>query len=411
MGELSPLQLSVQCTQPRCRAENLFIRCWQAFSKCWSRPSHLVCFVWWWHQAHFPRLTLSAKSLIGSICFRVELFYVGGFLFCFVVTLNKEGRWRLVGKIRKSSVAQVKKKMFYYIYYFMQKQLGASTAVSYNSYQYNILKYYIFIYLLLLFLFLFNRISISHLLGTAQTPLSFFSPWLKWSFASFLGCRSSPSSCPALHCFFFPSPFSFPPSSADRGDFGVSPGSNYTNPPKAKCTGPNRTPGEEASSFSRSTRKQTRRRRRKMWRSGDTFSPPFCNGVGLGVNRNRERWRGLACSSLWLCLEFSCSSMCRWKESCGDSNRRRRRRRKRGPVRAPSTSILSWTSECPILFMALCYFLLAAHCHATTLLCFFFLEARGTSLSFSPLYTFLRELAALQLPVWKILSNVFRSVS
>lgn len=76
-----------------------------------------------------------------------------------------------------------------------------------------------------------------------------------------------------------------------------------------------------------------------------------CHSVGP-VNSNRERWRGhrLACSSPGLCWEFS-SSVSRWKESCRESNRRRRRMR--GPVRAPSTSILSWTSECPIIFMAL----------------------------------------------------------
>lgn len=54
------------------------------------------------------------------------------FLFLFFATLNKEERWRLVGKTGKSSVVLI---FIIYIYYFMQKQLGASTAVYYNSYQ------------------------------------------------------------------------------------------------------------------------------------------------------------------------------------------------------------------------------------------------------------------------------------
>lgn len=47
------------------------------------------------------------------------------------------------------------KTMFYYIYYFMQKQLGASTAVYYNSYQYNILKYYLFFNFFIFYIFYF----------------------------------------------------------------------------------------------------------------------------------------------------------------------------------------------------------------------------------------------------------------
>lgn len=80
----------------------------------------------------------------------------------------------------------------------------------------------------------------------------------------------------------------------------------------------------------------------------------------IHIKTVRGRWRGLrfACLSLWFCWGFLFWNYPRWKE-------RWRERRRRGLVKVPSTSTLSSTSKLPLLFMTF-YFLLTAHCHATT---------------------------------------------
>lgn len=156
--------------------------------------------------------------------------------------------------------------------------------------------------------------------------------FIKWSFASFLACRSSPLPCP-LSFFFF---FSFPQLREKTCWVRLR---------------PNATPLAGYSAQPNEPRREAARRRVDPETSGaDKMWGSLVASASEKSASNRERWRGhgLACSSLWLRWEFS-SSACWWKESC----RERRRRRRRGPVRAPSTSTLSWISECPGLFTAL----------------------------------------------------------
>lgn len=183
-----------------------------------------------------------------------------------------------------------------------------------------------------------------------------------------------------------------------------------TNPPKAKCTGPNRTPGEEASSLSRSRRKQTRRRRRKMWRSGDTFFSPFLPRRWTSSQQKpgkmaRTRTRmllALALLGIFLLLDVSVKGEVRGQQQAEEEEE------ERSCQGAFDLYFVldKWVSDIIYGFV-----LLSPRCALPCNRPVFFLEAHGTSLSFSPLCTFLRELAALQLPIWEILSKSFRFVS
>lgn len=115
-----------------------------------------------------------------------------------------------------------------------------------------------------------------------------------------------------LSASFFPPFFSLPPQLTEE-TLAWAP-ARTTNPSKPKCTGANRTPGEEASSFSRSTRKQTRRRRGENVKiRGDFFSPflSFCRGVGLasqqkpGKMASTRTLLALALLGIFLLLDVS----------------------------------------------------------------------------------------------------------